>query len=326
LKVLRIGDMHVKINNLEESQKVIDWAIDIAVKNKIDLIEFLGDLFHTHAVKRIEVEHFWTINLKKITALGFPIIILVGNHDMPGTREKESEMNAIELLGLIPGVTVIDKPTNLSMQDGRIVSYMPYMSDLDHFVEASNKLYNEGSQDLLVTHQTFTGASYDNGFYCEAAVDPAAIPHKQILSGHIHTAQQIGKCFYAGTPKWDTMSDANQDKGIWLYDYGANKVEFLSSKEIATPIYKFVINEEDPEPELIKNARNYLEFRGKTTWIAQMKKKYKGRANIKAVPLDRKIMISNDSSLLSLETYLRDCFSLSNGVLSEDVLNYLKEC
>jgi DNA repair exonuclease SbcCD nuclease subunit len=328
MKILRVGDPHVKITNIEEMQKVLDWVYETAITNKVDHIEILGDLMHTHAVKRVEVEHFWFENLKKLTTV-CPVICLVGNHDLPGAREKESQMNAIELMALIPNVTIVDKPLNKVMSNGQIISYMPYMSDINHFVDASKKLFMEGSTELLVTHQTFTGATYDNGFYCEVAIDPADIPHKQIISGHIHTSQVIGKCFYTGTPKWDTMSDANQNKGIWLYEYdnagNCIKIDFLSAQNIATPIYKFVINENDQLPELIKGARNYLEFRGTTAWIAQMKKKFKGHAAIKAVPIDRKILISNDNSLFTLENYLKDCFLLTNGVESNEILSYLKE-
>ena len=63
---LLLGDPHVKKSNLEESQKLMNFVIDVAVSRKVDSIEILGDLFHTHAVKRLEVEDFWIKTLKEV--------------------------------------------------------------------------------------------------------------------------------------------------------------------------------------------------------------------------------------------------------------------
>lgn len=82
-KVLRVGDPHAKINNLEEMSKLMDFVLETARLHKVSQIEILGDLFHTHAVLRLEVQEFWA---KYIGLLShhFPTIILVGNHDLSG--------------------------------------------------------------------------------------------------------------------------------------------------------------------------------------------------------------------------------------------------
>lgn len=311
------------ISNLKDSEALMDFIIDTAKKEKVDKIEFLGDQFHTHAVVRVEVLDFWKKSFEKLSELEIPVLALVGNHDQPGSREKEQLMNSLNVLGNIPYVTIINSSREL---DG--IAYIPYMSDHDAFLQASAELYKNGATKLLVAHQTFTGATYDNGFYAEDGIEPALVHQEKIISGHIHKQQELGKCFYPGTPKWDTMSDANEDKGVWIYNHnddGSVKDKtFISTKDVVTPIYKQVYEEGKEAPELIEGARNYLELKGKTSWITKVKKKYKGKANIKASPTDRRGVRVGSKDLISISEYVNKYFEVVDGVDKKDINEYLE--
>ena len=325
MKILRIGDPHVKINNLEESQKIIDFVIKTARSVKISHIEILGDLMHQHAVKRVEVEDFWYRNLTKLCS-EFTVIILVGNHDMANSGDKNSNLHGLKPFELIKNLTIVEKPVNIRVGEG-IITYAPYMKDNDAFVAQVNELHYGGS-NLLVAHQTFMGAQYDNGFYAPDGIEPELIFHKEIISGHVHTTSQVGKCLYVGTPKWDTMSDANQKKGIWIFEHNADMTiknqGFLSTEKVATPITKTVLLEGEPEPDLDPKARNYIEFKGKTEWINKMKKKYKGKAQIKAIPLDRKVSVTSIGEKYNIGDYLTNTFEPINNVSKLDIKTYLE--
>lgn len=335
-KILRVGDPHVMVSNLKDSQALIDYIIKLALKEKVDVIEFLGDLFHTHAVMRIEVVDFWTRAFKEIKYAGanqnmcggFECRVLVGNHDQPGSKEKEQVMNALNIFEEqdenYGGVrTIINKPMIIGG-----IAYIPYMSDQSAFLKASAELYEQGATELLVAHQTFTGAKYDNGFYAEDGIEPDLVSQKNIISGHIHKAQQIGKCEYPGTAKWDTMSDANQDKGLTIYEHneqgGVESRQLYPTSSIVSAIYKYTFNEGDEEPKMKEDARNYIELVGKTAWITKMKKKYKGKANIKARPTDRRAVKIDREGVLDMKTYVDKHFELIDGVEKDDVKSYLE--
>ena len=324
MKILRIGDPHVTVSNLKDSAKLIDFIIEMAKKHAVEQIEFLGDLFHTHAIKRVEVEDFWMKSFKKISKEAcIPIISLVGNHDMIGSKEKEQEMNSLNIFNNIDGITIVNKPMILNN-----IAYIPYTSDLEKFVNDARDLYDQGAQKLLMAHQTFTGLTYDNGFYAEDGIEPELILQDQIISGHIHTQQVIGKCTYPGSPKWDFMTDANIEKGIWVFshnDDGAVKdKQFISTKGVVTPINKYTVKEGEEVPELDPNSKNYIEFYGKTAWINKMKKKYKGIANIKGKPIDRRVIKSEIDRNLTLLEYLNKEFKPVKGVGKRDIDEYLK--
>jgi len=329
MKILRVGDAHIKVSNLKDAESLMDFVIKTAEKEKVDVVEFLGDLFHTHAIMRIEVVDFWQRQFNTLELKNIECRVLVGNHDQPGSKEKEQLMNALNIFeqSYHPDYdvrTIINKPMIISN-----IAYIPYMSDEAAFLKASADLHKEGATALLVAHQTFTGATYENGFYAEDGIDPALVAQDYIISGHIHKQQEIGKCWYQGTPKWDTMSDANEDKGIWIYEHnsmgGIESKMFISTAGVVTPIYKHTVNEGDDEPTLVDGARNYIEFKGKSAWITKMKKKYKGKASIKARPTDRKSVKIDSKNLVSINEYLSKSFEVIDGVDKKDVSNYLEE-
>lgn len=324
VKILRVGDPHVTIRNLSESKKIMDFVLEKAEEYSVDRVEFMGDLFHTHAVKRLEVENFWIEVFGKITKK-FKVLSLVGNHDMVGSRES-AHINALSVFKIMKNVTIVDKPTILDS-----IAYIPYTHDNDYFVGAAKMLYDEGAHKMLVAHQTFQGAYYENGFYAKDGIDLSLVPQEYIISGHIHSQQQTGKCKFIGTPKWDTISDANQEKGIWIYEHNddgsISSQDFISTANVATPIKKITIKEEDSDneyPELNARDRNYLELIGKSSWIAKMKKKYKSMAQIKGIPTDKKMDRIDKDLILSIDSYLDDFFNPISGVKKEDIKNYLR--
>lgn len=325
MKILRVGDPHVQVSNLKDSEALLDFVMSTAVDQNVDRIEFLGDMFHTHAVVRIEVVDFWRRKLWELCSeSGIEVFLLCGNHDQPGSKEKEQEMNALQTLkNCHKLVKVIDSPIH---DDYANISYLPYFSDEEQLLEACQKIFEDGSGELLIAHQTFTGAQYENGFFSEEGIDPELIPHKAIISGHIHKSQQVGKCFYPGTPKWDTMADANQPKGIWIFqheDTGAVKSkEFFPTDHIVTPIKTYEVKEGEELPELNPEARNYVILEGKSAWISKIKKDLSKLANIKVKPTDRITKVNKDNSI-TLEKYLETEFQPIEGVDKQDIKQFV---
>ena len=322
-KTLIVGDPHIKISNLKEATKLVDFIVENAKKHDPKFLIILGDLFHTHSIKRLEVENFWIEAFQKLIPLTpHRLIVLVGNHDIPGSNETMGKINALKVFGE-QDIDIIDKPTGINN-----IALIPYMRDKQNIIKESKRLYDSGCTKLLITHNTFTGAKYETGFYAPEGIEPELICQDQIISGHIHLTQEIGKCFYPGSVMWDKMSDANHNKGIWILEHNDDnsiaKKTFLSTEDVVTPIYKLTIKEGDPEPEIKPNARVYLEFHGKNAWIKKMKKKYKGKAGIKGVPTDRRAAPSKSNDKINLLDFLKTIFVPIKTVAKDDIATYLE--
>lgn len=316
MKILRCGDPHITVRNLDDAQNLLAFIGKIALERKVDRIEFLGDLMHTHAVIRVEVLEFWRVAFKAL-ATKFEVLALVGNHDQPGSKEKEQQMNALNIFKA-PGITIVNKPMQLNS-----IAYIPYMSSKEDFIKAAQELYDQDAKKLLIAHQNFTVALYHD------LIDPNTVPQESIVTGHIHEQKQVGKVFQVGTPKWDTLTDANEEKGIWIFEHNKDgsvkSKEFLSTKDIVVPITKITMTEGDPEVELNPRANNYLELIGQTAWITQMKKKYKGQAHITGRPSDRKNVNVNRDKAFTMLDFLTESFKPIDGVSKEEISEYLKE-
>lgn len=324
MKILYVGDPHVKVSNIPECERLVDFIIKTAGEQDVDQITILGDMFHTHAVVRIEVIDFWRRALWDMSTLGKPIYCLVGNHDQPGSKEKEQDMNALlSLRNLTNMVRIIDRPF---LDPHTNIGYVPYHSNEHHFKGAAAELYSQGNK-CLIAHQTFTGAQYENGFFSEEGIDPGSLLQEEIISGHIHKCQQVGKCFYPGTPKWDTMSDANQPKGLYIITHAEDgttrEKEWFSTEDVVTPIITYEIKEGDELPEINPNARNHIILEGKSAWISKTKKKFKD-CHVKVKPTDRISKVNREGNL-TLENYLDKEFQPIDGVTKKDIKEFVSE-
>lgn len=207
MRLVVVGDPHATADELLDCQRLIDLIVATGTEAKADAVLLLGDLYHNHAVMHVEVMHFWKRAFQQINSAGMKVLALVGNHDMPGN--DASTAHALLAHTGTEGVLVIDRP---QLIEG--MAFIPYTASHEDFLKAAKEL----GGSTLVCHQTFDGSTYDNGFYASDGIDQDLVPQESIVSGHIHTAQTVGKVWYPGSPRWRTLSDANLDKAIWVAD------------------------------------------------------------------------------------------------------------
>jgi DNA repair exonuclease SbcCD nuclease subunit len=316
MKYIFVGDPHVKISNLEESQKLLDFVVSLYTPQHEGLV-LLGDLFDTHDIVRLRVIDFWLQNINKLS-LFKNVFVLRGNHDQEGSYEREESFSAVNLLNNVsPNIVIIDKPT---AHEG--LFFMPYKSKEKDFREMLPNLPKKFH--TLICHQTFDGSKYESGIWAPDAFS-IDLPFKNIISGHLHSTQEFANVFYPGTAKWETRSDANLDKGVWEIDFGKDGFytkKLLSTKDVVTPIIETIIKEGEDLPILPQNAKNYIELVGASKWIEKTKEKYRGLASIKTTPKDTKLKLGTLKKGLNLEGYLDLYFESSIDKLK--LKEYLK--
>jgi len=317
-KTLVCGDPHITPTNIHEGDALVKFIKKTATKNKIDTVLFLGDLFHTHAVVRVEVLDFWKRAFE--TLKKFKIICLVGNHDKIQSKTEEFSINALDVFVGTKNLSIINRPEQMGD-----IGLVPFMEDHDRFVTSVNDLYEKGATKCLIAHQTFTNAKFENGFYAPDGIDPELIPQDKVISGHIHAKQHLGKCSYPGTPKWDKASGAHQAQGIFLFLEGldSDSYEFISTEEVVTPIKKHIINEGDELPKMSTKHKNYVELHGTSAWIQTIKKKLKNKARIKAVSTDVRKRSVNKNSTSCIFNYLDTQFKEIDGISKSEVRDYM---
>lgn len=307
LKILRIGDPHIRPSNLAEADRLMVFAKQTAINAKVDRIEILGDLFHTHAVIRLEVLEFWNKWLQEFRDT-VETIVLVGNHDQTGDHNN-STSHALTVFKRLQNekLRIVDAPTQIG-----VFGYLPYIHGEPAFKDAVRQLSSTGTK-ILVCHAEFSGSQYDNGFYAPHGFNPDDLPVDHIITGHIHKEQIIagGKVDMPGTPKWDTASDANEQKGIWLYEHDENgKVlsrDRISTASVCTPIVSFTWLEGQEPPVIPEGSRASVELVGTSEWIAKKKASLKGKVSISSKFTDQKRKAERKAGK-SLENYMLNMY------------------
>lgn len=308
MNILRVGDPHVKIGNIGESKSLIDFVAKTAIESKADRIEILGDLFHTHAILRLEVIDFWVWALEKLTKI-CEVVVLVGNHDLSG--DYNSNNSSLSVFGLMgwKNLIIVEKPTALG-----VFGYVPYIHNSTSFIDSVGALAESGVR-VLVCHQTIQGSKYESGMYAPDGIPTGEWAKRfiHVISGHIHSEQSFGNIIYPGTARWDTTADANRRKGIWIYEHedGTGRIQsstFMSTEQVCSPIRCVSFSEGDAVSNTWpENARVAVELIGSSAWVASMKEKLKGKCSISTKITDRqKATIRTPGN--NLEHFLKNMF------------------
>ena len=321
MKILRVGDPHVRISNLAESEALLTFVANLAKEHKVDRIEFLGDQLHNHSVVRIEVIEFWERWLDFFSDY-HEVVANEGNHDQSG--DYASNYSAMSIFHRLkkPNLHIITSAKTVGT-----IGYIPYKHDGEKFINIANEMAETGVQ-TIVAHQTFAGSKYESGIYAPDGIDTSRISSNiaHIISGHIHSQQEIGRVDYPGTARWDSNADANLAKGIWIYTHAADGLvlskQFYSTESVCSPLFQVSFAEGESEPSIPGNARVTLELIGSSDWITQQKLKFKGKVSFKTKITDSAKLTSRKTGN-SLEDYILNIYQ-NTSILTTDRENLIK--
>jgi hypothetical protein len=278
---LIVGDMHVRRDNLEESQRLIDWIIghiNALVESQGGLrrllnVIFLGDQFNDFGIARVEVANFWHKNIVALNdSRASRIIFLTGNHDMNGTYDS-SIMTCYELHA--EKVQIIDSPVI-----NERFSFLPYIKDQEKFEEIC-----KGLKGTVFCHQEINGCQFENGMYAPGGAKLENLPPDlQIISGHIHMQQSFGNVWYPGAPRQITRSDAGSAKSIFVFDPVNNSVSpIMTPPEVSEPYIKVIIKEGE-EVMIPKGNKVLVDIHGSQIFIKKVLKDLPDNAIVRTHP------------------------------------------
>ncbi len=323
MKVLYVGDPHVTVPNLDESDRLMDFLVDTILVQKPDMVVLLGDLMHNFAIVRTEVLDFWKEWLDTLSEAQ-KLVVLVGNHDLANSGNDKYKSNSLSVFQLM-------RKKNLSIVEHAQVhgpiGFVPYMHDQEQFLEIANGLKAHGAK-ILVIHQDINGSQYENGFYAPNGIDPEKLDYPLVIGGHIHKRQRFGKVILPGTARWMISSDANEPKGLWLVNHDdetglITSEEFIDTSSVCQPIISLTFLEGEATPVIPENARVTLELIGSSSWIAQQKVLFKNKVMFKTKITD-KAKVLNRQAGNSFGDYLLNVY-IPKTAHGEALLKMAKE-
>jgi exonuclease SbcD len=256
MKILVSGDWHVDASKIgrtnpdtdldyrtEDFLKAVDFMIDYAVKNKVDVFIMNGDLFKG----RTSTHHLETIIAEKFQAIAskMRLIINLGNHDYT-PKQLAYGIHTYSVLQKY-NVEIYTEITHLTLDDCDLVLY-PYY-DLKRVAFESNEKLINWVQDtvlgfelnkpckLFVGHGTPKGTIINEDWYFDLEmIDEPVLPHNILepfdmaLFSHIHRRHEISRhIWHIGSPERIDFSEATEDKGFVVFNTVTKKPEWIST-------------------------------------------------------------------------------------------------
>lgn len=220
MKVLFVGDPHLKINRFELATQFLSWVNKTIAEVKPDVVVNLGDTFDTHAIVRSEVLCEFMNHVEHVLALDIPYVYLLGNHDM--YKPNDAKYHILKpFKNKINNFYVVDE-----IQELFGMTFVPYQHNPETFPRQT--------LPVCVAHQTMLGADY-GAIRANDGVVPSSIKGCEILiSGHIHSRQRVisgdaggPEVLYVGSPFSQSASDVDQVKGISMFDTSTYGEQFI---------------------------------------------------------------------------------------------------
>lgn len=278
IRLLHFADVHLGVEThgkfnpetglntrLEDFKASLDAGISLALEADIDLAIFAGDAYKARDPSQTHQKLF-AASLRRLTKAGIPVVMLVGNHDIPNTRGRA---HALEIYDVLGGeqVQILSRPEVVTVETRRgevLVAGMPYLIRARVLTqdETKNKTVEEIAQlirdkyieyiatlarqcaerpehiALLTAHFTVADARVGvQGVLLNAAepqVPVSALAQPQfdyVALGHIHKRQDCNQrrqppVVYCGSIDRLDFGEKDEQKGIVLADIRKQWAEF----------------------------------------------------------------------------------------------------
>ena len=282
VKAIVLGDLHFHTNNVKETNEFIEKILVFMSQNTFDFIIILGDVLHEH-----EKLHTTPLNnacllinsLRKFA----PLFILVGNHDMINHQQFLTTNHWMNTLKEWDNVIVVDKVLHRKIQNKDFI-FCPYVAP-GRFIEALDTISGVEwkDADCIFAHQEFYGCKM--GAIVSTDGDKWLLDYPNIISGHIHSKQQIQKnIFYTGSSLQQAFGESEENIIADIEfnnskDYILNEIDLnLARKKI---LYMGVEDIESFEPPETKDTIK-LTVKGNYEQFKTLKKSKKYKELIKS--------------------------------------------
>ena len=201
MKILFIGDPHIKQDNNEEVDILIHEIDRICSTEHFDSIIIGGDIMHYHERLFTQALNKSLEFIKKLGTIAFTYV-MVGNHDYINNSQFLTDNHWMNALKYWENVKIVDQ-----VIEEPFFIICPYVSP-GRFIEAlETRTKKWQDKKIIFAHQEFKGCKMGSIVSLEGDEWSDEYPH--IISGHIHDNQRISNIYYPGTPLQHAFGDSD---------------------------------------------------------------------------------------------------------------------
>ena len=277
IRILHLADLHIGMENYGRldpatglNGRVMDFlrrlseVVEFALENEVDLVLFAGDAYKSRDPNSTYRREF-ARRIKRLADHGIPVVLLVGNHDLPAQERRASSIEIFRTLE-VPNVLVAghDRLYNLTTRRGEKiqVATVPYpirqrllaheehkdktIAELDVLVqqlvteniEALAGQVDPSMPAVLVGHFSVSDARYGSERSVMLGRDVVVL--KSVLAnpawdyvalGHIHRHQELNggqppPIVYCGSLERIDFGEEKEPKGFVIADVRRGHAEW----------------------------------------------------------------------------------------------------
>lgn len=229
-KVMVIGDLHFghkggDRDSADYQKRVFHEFIfplidELGIKHVIQT----GDFYDSRKAIRHDTMEYVREHIIPYTQ-GQEWHVLVGNHDMH-MKETIFPNSCNELLSVHDNFTIYNEPSVLTI-DGVGIDMIPWICR-DNRMQVMDFIANS-DRSICIGHFELSGFQYYRGLASQGEESHFLGNYNYVWSGHFHTISKSNHILYVGTPYQLTFGDADDDRGVWVYDTDTGKFEFYNN-------------------------------------------------------------------------------------------------
>lgn len=261
MRFLHTADWHVGKNLngfdlLDDQQNVFKQIEDIAQEKKVDAVVIAGDLYDRSIPSEAAVcqlnQELYQLNLVD----HLPVLAISGNHDSAARLGTGADWFARESFYLNTTLEAAFHPVTIADTEFFLLPFFGIQAVRNYFgddkirnvndamtriVQKMQKSFSTDKHHVLVAHFFAAGSerTADSETLIEvgglSAVATATLaPFDYVALGHLHNRDALhdDRIRYSGSPMKFSVSEADQEKGVWIVDTAPFKAEWVPLKPV----------------------------------------------------------------------------------------------
>lgn len=248
---IHFGDNKDSKTKLSTTIQFIKQFIITCKQENVDKIIFLGDWFDNRKTINTVTSNIAYYSIKLLSK-EFPIILIVGNHDIPSI-DNNTSTNNINIYKEISNVTIVNNLLEETINNKHIL-YLPF---------GYNILNIPNKYDYTFGHFEFNGAVVAAGTLDDKTkinINDICNLSPLIFTGHYHINKEYimnnSKLISVGSPFELDWGDYNNQKGIYILDTDTSVYKFIPNNYSSRHIKIYWSKKDNIDKNIITN--NYI--------------------------------------------------------------------
>lgn len=261
MRFLHTADWHIGktlngFNLLPEQVATFKQIVKVAIDQQVDAVVIAGDLYDRSIPSEAAVDQLNTMLQELNLTDHFPLLAISGNHDSAPRLRAGAQWYSYQSFYLKTQLGEAFRPVTIKDTQFFLLPFFGIQEVRNYFHDDRIKNVNDAMQrvvaemidhfdddkhHVLVAHFFAAGSQHtaesetlvEVGGLSAVSTD-VLVPFDYVALGHLHNRRALDeeKIKYSGSPMKFSVSEAKQEKGVWIVDTEPFNTQWISLKPV----------------------------------------------------------------------------------------------